>query len=74
MYRPVQYADACEGGPLHIARVWDRYNANPKYLGGAVVFCARDYERINGFPNSFWGWGGEDDALAWLLGVAVTRL
>ena len=22
---------------------------------------AADMKRINGFPNTFWGWGGEDD-------------
>lgn len=24
---------------------------------------ANDYQRINGYSNSFWGWGGEDDQL-----------
>jgi hypothetical protein len=22
-----------------------------------------DVKKVNGFPNNFWGWGGEDDAL-----------
>lgn len=22
-----------------------------------------DVRKVNGFPNNFWGWGGEDDAL-----------
>ena len=49
--------------PLHIARVWNRYNSNDKYFGGIVAFNAEDFRSINGFPNNFWGWGGEDDAL-----------
>jgi hypothetical protein len=49
--------------PYHIARVWDRYSNNPKYFGGVVSFSSSDFKRINGYPNTFWGWGGEDDEL-----------
>jgi hypothetical protein len=49
--------------PVHIARVWDRYNDNEKYFGGIVAFSKEQYEKINGFPNNFWGWGGEDDEM-----------
>eukprot|EP00428_Durinskia_dybowskii_P060938 CAMPEP_0170373746 /NCGR_PEP_ID=MMETSP0117_2-20130122/10232_1 /TAXON_ID=400756 /ORGANISM="Durinskia baltica, Strain CSIRO CS-38" /LENGTH=224 /DNA_ID=CAMNT_0010628655 /DNA_START=361 /DNA_END=1031 /DNA_ORIENTATION=- len=49
--------------PIHIARVWDRYNSNPNYFGGVVSFSKEMFERINGFPNNFWGWGGEDDEM-----------
>ena len=49
--------------PYHIARVWDRYSNNPKYFGGVVSFSLSDFKRINGYPNSFWGWGGEDDEM-----------
>lgn len=49
--------------PIHIARVWDRYSNNPKYFGGVVSFSSSDYRRINGYPNTFWGWGGEDDEM-----------
>jgi hypothetical protein len=49
--------------PIHIARVWDRYSNNPKYFGGVVSFSKSDFRRINGYPNTFWGWGGEDDEL-----------
>ena len=49
--------------PAHIARVWDRYNNNPKYFGGVVSFSSGQYRRINGYPNNFWGWGGEDDEM-----------
>eukprot|EP00979_Chaetoceros_neogracilis_P005861 scaffold1133_cov294-Chaetoceros_neogracile.AAC.6 len=49
--------------PLHIARVWDRYSNNPKYFGGIVSFSESDMKRINGYPSTFWGWGGEDDEM-----------
>ncbi len=51
------------GRPLHIAKLWDRYSSNPKYLGGIVSFDESTFSKINGFPNNFWGWGGEDDEL-----------
>jgi predicted glycosyltransferase involved in capsule biosynthesis len=43
--------------------VWDRYSGNEKYLGGIVSFSIKQFEDINGFPNNFWGWGGEDDEM-----------
>jgi predicted glycosyltransferase involved in capsule biosynthesis len=49
--------------PIHIAAVWVRYNNNPKYFGGIVAFNFNDFVKINGYPNNYWGWGGEDDAL-----------
>lgn len=49
--------------PVHIARVWDRYSGNQSYFGGIVTFSTEQYENINGYPNNFWGWGGEDDEL-----------
>jgi N-terminal domain of galactosyltransferase/N-terminal region of glycosyl transferase group 7/WW domain len=49
--------------PIHIARVWNRYSNNPKYFGGVVSFSKTDYRKINGYPNTFWGWGGEDDEM-----------
>jgi hypothetical protein len=50
-------------GPIHIAAVWDRYGKNPDYFGGIVVFNRDMFTKINGYPNNFWGWGGEDDEL-----------
>lgn len=59
----VKYYAAYPAKPMHIARCWDRYNKNDKYLGGIVAFSREDFELIDGFPNIYWGWGGEDDEL-----------
>ena len=49
--------------PIHIAGCWkDRYEGD-SYFGGIVSFRGVDFRKVNGFPNTFWGWGGEDDAL-----------
>ena len=32
-------------------------------LGGIIKISCSDIHNINGFPNNFWGWGGEDTAL-----------
>jgi len=49
--------------PIHIASLWkEKYNFGT-YMGGIISFNAQDYEKINGFPNTFYGWGGEDDSM-----------
>ena len=30
-------------------------------VGGALAIRVEDYEQVNGFSNSYWAWGGEDD-------------
>jgi hypothetical protein len=57
------YYTICPKTPIHIAGCWSRYNKNPNYFGGIVSFDRKCFNIINGFPNDFWGWGGEDDAL-----------
>ena len=37
------------------------------FLGAVLGFNRRDFEEINGYPDNFWGWGGEDDALLYRL-------
>ena len=33
------------------------------YFGGITSFSVSQFKQINGFPNNFWGLGGEDDEL-----------
>ena len=34
-----------------------------EYFGGITLFPVKDFEKINGFSNIYWGWGFEDDDL-----------
>ncbi len=49
---------------IHYASPYLGYKYDyPTFLGGIMGFTAEDYEKINGYPNFFFGWGGEDDAV-----------
>ena len=32
-----------------------------KYFGGACIMTEGHLQQVNGWSNSYWGWGGEDD-------------
>ena len=54
---------------LVLNRIYFSHNYNSHsllllgYFGGITSFSAGQFKQINGFPNNFWGWGGEDDEL-----------
>ena len=39
-------------------------------FGGATILTPSQMKRINGFPNVFFGWGGEDDNISARLRTA----
>ena len=50
--------------PVHIAYPGSSVKYGyPTYIGGINIYNRNDFKKINGFPNDFWGWGGEDDAI-----------
>lgn len=52
--------------PIHLANKGTRYNTDGKnidFLGGVLSINREDFTKCNGYPNNFWGWGGEDDVL-----------
>ena len=63
------------GVARHLGARWARYAAaNPRYLGGVVAMHPDDVKQIDGFPHTFWGWGGEDDAMRLRLEAACIRV
>ena len=52
-----------DGGGLRLIEAdWQRYGSDGCF-GGVVIFSDASYRTCNGFPNQFWGWGGEDNAM-----------
>lgn len=69
----------CGQMPRHFAAKLDKYMYILPYcefFGGVSGLTVEQFHKINGFPNAFWGWGGEDDDL-WnrvhYAGLNVTR-
>jgi hypothetical protein len=57
------YRMAPKGAAVHIAKAWTTKWQGPSFLGGVLSLGPSALRKTNGFPNGFWGWGGEDDAL-----------
>ncbi|XP_057290059.1 beta-1,4-N-acetylgalactosaminyltransferase bre-4-like [Hydractinia symbiolongicarpus] len=57
---------ACKHSPMHLSVGIDKFRyilTYPELFGGIEMFLSQDFKRINGFSNSFWNWGAEDDNL-----------
>ena len=55
-----------DSGPKHLAvavNKWKYKLIYENYFGGVTALNKEQFEAINGFANSFYGWGGEDDDL-----------
>jgi hypothetical protein len=57
---PVDVDYSFEEHPVHLASDEIPFES---YFGGMTLFPAKDFEKINGFSNLYWGWGFEDDDL-----------
>eukprot|EP00111_Clytia_hemisphaerica_P005217 TCONS_00015043-protein len=56
----------CPTSPRHMSVAIDKFHYQLPYatiFGGCGSFLRDDFEKINGFSNLFFGWGGEDDDL-----------
>lgn len=54
--------------PISLAARGTRYSEKNKkidkpFLGALISFDKKLFMKLNGYPNNFWGWGGEDDSL-----------
>ncbi|XP_062309881.1 beta-1,4-galactosyltransferase 4 [Osmerus eperlanus] len=56
----------CDQQPKHlvVGRNATGYKLRYKgYFGGVTAMTKEQFYRVNGFSNTYWGWGGEDDDL-----------
>jgi glycosyltransferase involved in cell wall biosynthesis len=53
---------------------WLRHPTKPKLFGNNIGIWRRDYERVNGYDETFEGWGCEDDDLRLRLRRAGVRI
>ncbi|XP_078532642.1 beta-1,4-galactosyltransferase 1 [Lissotriton helveticus] len=54
----------CYDQPRHLSVSMDKFGFRLPYnqfFGGVSALSKTQYQRINGLPNNYWGWGGEDD-------------
>ena len=57
---------ACKSSPAHLSVAVDKFFyilPYPDIFGGIEMFKQEHFQKINGFSNSFWKWGAEDDNL-----------
>ncbi|XP_012686733.1 beta-1,4-galactosyltransferase 1-like [Clupea harengus] len=69
----------CYSQPRHIAVSMDKFGFRLpyyQYFGGVSALSKEQYLKINGLPNNYWGWGGEDDDIFNRLsikGLSISR-
>ncbi|XP_028911632.1 beta-1,4-galactosyltransferase 1 [Ornithorhynchus anatinus] len=54
----------CYSQPRHLSVSMDKFGFRlpyNQYFGGVSALSKEQFHKINGFPNNYWGWGGEDD-------------
>ncbi|XP_049421284.1 beta-1,4-galactosyltransferase 2-like isoform X2 [Epinephelus fuscoguttatus] len=54
----------CFDNPRHLAVAIDKFRFKLPYqniFGGVWSLSKEQFLKINGYPNTYWGWGGEDD-------------
>ncbi|KAI9542748.1 Beta-1,4-galactosyltransferase 1 [Dissostichus eleginoides] len=69
----------CFENPRHLAVAMDKFNFRLPYntfFGGVSSLSKKQYLKINGFSNTYWGWGGEDDDIykrIYYRGMSISR-
>ncbi|XP_038147510.1 beta-1,4-galactosyltransferase 1-like [Cyprinodon tularosa] len=56
----------CSEHPRHLSVAIDKFNyvlSSVTAFGGVSLLSEEQFLKVNGFSNTFWGWGGEDDDL-----------
>ncbi|XP_037048101.1 beta-1,4-N-acetylgalactosaminyltransferase bre-4-like isoform X2 [Bradysia coprophila] len=57
----------CPDQPRHMSVAVDTMGFKLPYssiFGGVSAMTKKQFQKVNGFSNGFWGWGGEDDDMS----------
>lgn len=68
---------SCPAQPRHMSVAVDKFKYKLPYgsiFGGISALTKAQFEKINGFSNDYWGWGGEDDDLSTRVRVAGYKI
>ncbi|XP_042901848.1 beta-1,4-N-acetylgalactosaminyltransferase bre-4 isoform X2 [Parasteatoda tepidariorum] len=60
----------CPPSPRHLSVAVDKFNYTLPYallVGGVFSIKLEHYLAVNGYSNLYWGWGGEDDDMAYRI-------
>ncbi|MBN3319974.1 B4GT1 galactosyltransferase, partial [Atractosteus spatula] len=69
----------CYNQPRHLSVSVDKFGFRLPYaecFGGVSALSKEQFLKMNGFPNNYWGWGGEDDDIYKRVifhGMSITR-
>ena len=70
---------SCPQQPRHMSVAIDEMNYQVPYeelVGGVFAIRVEHFFKVNGYSNLYWGWGAEDDDMAYRLqhvGLRITR-
>ncbi|CAK9295830.1 unnamed protein product [Gordionus sp. m RMFG-2023] len=59
---------SCPKQPRHLSVAIDEMDYKLKYqmlVGGVLMFKPEHFIKVNGYSNLYWGWGAEDDDMAY---------
>ncbi|XP_055336146.1 beta-1,4-galactosyltransferase 3-like [Paramacrobiotus metropolitanus] len=68
---------SCPQEPTLLCSAIEKFKYLPlpdHHLGGVVSFSSQHFRQVNGFPNLYWGWGGEDDDLSQRVRARIGKL
>lgn len=67
----------CPFAPRHMSAAVDKFGYALPYAdiaGGVIAIGSKEFEKLNGFSNLFFGWGGEDDDFSFRIQASGFRL
>ncbi|XP_021359372.1 beta-1,4-N-acetylgalactosaminyltransferase bre-4-like, partial [Mizuhopecten yessoensis] len=68
---------SCPWQPTHLSVAVDEMHYRLKYellVGGVLAMTSEQFRLVNGYSNEYWGWGAEDDDMAYRILLSGLRI